>query len=79
MARATVAHGVGSSGPPKYERVESPIVFAAFEARVRVLLAEYPELPARAWPSGSAERGRSPGSGSSCARCGRPTGARTRR
>ena len=45
VARATVARAVGSAGPPKYERVAGANAFTPFEARVRVLLAEHPDLP----------------------------------
>lgn len=45
IARDTVARAVASVGPPKYERAVGPNAFTPFEARVRVLLAEHPELP----------------------------------
>ena len=46
ISRTTVVKAVASSAPPKYER--SPIVtsFSPFEARVRALLEEHPEMPA---------------------------------
>lgn len=46
IARATVARAVASSGPPKYQRPVVDNAFTPFEARVRALLAEHPELPA---------------------------------
>ncbi len=46
IARATVARAVASSSPPKYERPAVQTAFTPFEARVRALLAEHPELPA---------------------------------
>ena len=46
IARATVAAAVRSDGPPRYERVAGSTSFTPFEARVRALLAEYPEMPA---------------------------------
>lgn len=45
ISRATVARAVASVGPPKYERAVGVNSFTAFDARVRVLLAEHPELP----------------------------------
>jgi transposase len=47
ISRNTVARAVASSVPPKYER--KPVVatsFTPFEDRVRVLLAEFPDMPA---------------------------------
>jgi hypothetical protein len=32
--------------PPKYERKTGPTAFTPFEARVRAILAEHPEMPA---------------------------------
>lgn len=46
IARATVARALASSSPPKYERPPVETAFTPFEARVRALLAEHPELPA---------------------------------
>ncbi len=46
IGRSTVARAVASAGPPKYERTPGPTAFAPFEARVRELLAEFPEMPA---------------------------------
>jgi len=47
ISRNTVTRAVNSTEPPKYER--APVVatsFTPFEARVRELLAEFPEMPA---------------------------------
>jgi transposase len=47
VSRNTVARAVASTAPPKYER--TPVAatsFTPFEARVRELLAEHPEMPA---------------------------------
>lgn len=47
ISRNTVARAVASTEPPRYERAVSTVTsFAPFEARVRVLLAEFPEMPA---------------------------------
>lgn len=46
IARKTVAAAVASERPPKYERTAGPTSFTPFEARVRALLAEHPEMPA---------------------------------
>ena len=46
IARATVARAVASSSPPKYERPVVATAFTPFEARVRALLEEHPELAA---------------------------------
>jgi hypothetical protein len=46
IGRSTVARAVASDGPPKYERKPVPTSFSPFEGRVRVLLAEFPEMPA---------------------------------
>jgi transposase len=46
IARATVAAAVRSDGPPRYERVTSSTSFTPFEARVKTILTEYPEMPA---------------------------------
>jgi hypothetical protein len=46
IGRSTVARAVASDGPPKYERKPAPTSFSPFEPRVRVLLAEHPEMPA---------------------------------
>jgi transposase len=43
---STVARAVASAAPPKYERKPVTTSFAAFEPRVRALLAEFPEIPA---------------------------------
>ena len=41
-----MARAVASAAPPKYERKPVTTSFAAFETRVRELLAEFPEMPA---------------------------------
>lgn len=46
VSRNTVARAVSSEGPPRYERRPAPTSFSPFEARVRALLAEEPDLPA---------------------------------
>ena len=46
IGRATVDRAVASDRPPKYERPAVATSFAPFEARVRTILAEHPEMPA---------------------------------
>jgi len=46
IGRATVDRALGSDRPPKYERKAVITSFAAFDARVRAILAEHPEMPA---------------------------------
>src|SRR5438270_3888541 len=46
IGRATVDRAVASDRPPKYERKTGPTAFTPFEARVRAILAEHPEMPA---------------------------------
>jgi transposase len=46
IGRSTVARAVASDAPPKYERKQAPTSFSPFEPRVRVLLEEFPEMPA---------------------------------
>jgi transposase len=46
IGRSTVARAVASDVPPKYERKPAPTSFSPFEARVRALLQEHPEMPA---------------------------------
>ena len=46
ISRNTVAAAVASQGPPKYERRPGPTSFTSYEARVRELLAETPDMPA---------------------------------
>jgi transposase len=46
IGRATVDRAVASDGPPKYERKARPTTFTPFEARVRAILSEHPEMPA---------------------------------
>jgi hypothetical protein len=46
IGRATVDRAVVSERPPKYERRAVPTAFTPFEARVRAILCEHPEMPA---------------------------------
>lgn len=46
IGRSTVARALASDRPPKYVRRPGPTSFTPFEARVRALLAEHPEMPA---------------------------------
>lgn len=46
IARNTVAAAVASQGPPRYERTPGPTSFTPYEARVRQLLADTPDMPA---------------------------------
>ena len=46
ISRTTVGKAVASSAPPKYERSPTGTSFAPFEARVRPLLEDHPEMPA---------------------------------
>jgi hypothetical protein len=46
IGQATVDRALASDRPPKYERPPVPTSFAPFEARVRELLSETPEMPA---------------------------------
>jgi len=46
ISRTTVVKAVASDGPPKYVRTPTGTSFVVFEARVRALLAEHPDLPA---------------------------------
>lgn len=46
IARNTVIKAVASDGPPTYERKPAPTSFTPFEARVRDLLAQTPDMPA---------------------------------
>jgi transposase len=46
IGRATVDRALASDRPPKYERPPVPTSFTAFEARVRELLSETPDMPA---------------------------------
>jgi hypothetical protein len=46
IGRATVDRAVASDRPPKYERKPVPTAFMPFEARVRAILSEHPEMPA---------------------------------
>jgi len=46
IGRSTVARAVAADAPPKYERKGTSTSFEPFEARVRALLEEHPEMPA---------------------------------
>ena len=46
IARATVDRALASDRPPKYERKPVATSFTPFEARVRAILEEHPEMPA---------------------------------
>ena len=46
IGRSTVDLALASDEPPKYERQPVATSFSPFEARVSVILAEYPEMPA---------------------------------
>jgi hypothetical protein len=46
IGRATVDRAVASQRPPKYERPLVSTAFTPFEARVRALLGEHPQMPA---------------------------------
>ena len=46
ISRTTVVKAVASQGPPRYQRRSGPTSFTPFEARVRQLLEETPDMPA---------------------------------
>lgn len=46
ISRTTVAKAVVSESPPKYGRAGAPTSFTPFEARVRTLRAQTPDMPA---------------------------------
>jgi len=46
ISRTTVVKALASDAPPRYVRRPSGTSFALFEARVRALLAEHPDMPA---------------------------------
>ena len=46
ISRTTVVKAVASDAPPRYERRPVETSFVVFEARVRALLADEPEMPA---------------------------------
>lgn len=46
VSRGTVIKAVASQAPPRYQRKPGPTSFTAFEARVRELLNETPDMPA---------------------------------
>ncbi len=45
VGRSTVSRAVASQGPPKYERPPVPTSFTPFEALVRAILVELPDMP----------------------------------
>jgi hypothetical protein len=79
IGRAIVDRALASDRPSRYERKPGPTAFTPFEARVRAILSEYPEMPATV----IAERVGWPGSitwfGTTCAGCGRSIAGLTRR
>jgi transposase len=58
ISRTTVVGALALDVAPRYERRPTESSFVVFEARVRSLLAEFPEMPATVIASGSAGRGR---------------------
>ncbi|WP_228255331.1 helix-turn-helix domain-containing protein [Ornithinimicrobium avium] len=46
ISRTTVIKAANSEGPPRYVRKSGPTSFTPFEAQVRALLAETPDMPA---------------------------------
>ena len=46
ISRTTVLKAVASTAPPKYQRRVEDTSFTPFEARVKALLAEFPDMPA---------------------------------
>ncbi|MET9318571.1 IS21 family transposase [Kribbella sp. NPDC003505] len=46
ISRTTVIKAVNSDAPPRYERRPAPTSFTVFEARVRALLEQTPDMPA---------------------------------
>jgi Helix-turn-helix domain of resolvase len=46
ISRTTVIKAVSSQAPPRYERSPGPTSFTVFEPRVRLLLAQTPDMPA---------------------------------
>jgi len=46
VSRTTVVKAVASAAPPRYERRPKPTSFTPYEARVRQLLADTPDMPA---------------------------------
>lgn len=46
VSRTTVIKALSSASPPRYERRRRPTSFTPFEARVKELLDETPEMPA---------------------------------
>ena len=58
------------TNPPRYERRTGPASFTPFEARVRLLLTETPEMPATVLADRVGGSGRSGGSGTTSPGCG---------
>jgi IS30 family transposase len=46
IGRSTVERALASDRPPRYERPASATAFTPFEARVRAILVEHPDMPA---------------------------------
>jgi hypothetical protein len=46
IGRSTVERALASDRPPRYERPAAATAFTPFEARVRAILVEHPEMPA---------------------------------
>lgn len=46
IGRETVRRVLASDGPPRYERKAALTAFESFEARVRAILEDRPEMPA---------------------------------
>jgi hypothetical protein len=70
IGRATGDRAVASDRPPKYERRSVPTAFTPFEARVRAILTEYPEVPATVIAERVGWQGSIPWSAIMCAGCG---------
>ena len=63
ISRTTVVKAVASQGPPKYERRPAATSLTPFEARVRQLLEEIPDVPATVLAERVGWTGRSGGFG----------------
>lgn len=46
ISRNAVRRALASQGPPRYQRPAVPVAFDAVEPQVRVLLREFPDVPA---------------------------------
>lgn len=46
ISRTTVSKALAPESPPTFQTPERPSAFDEFESRVRVLLAEFPTMPA---------------------------------